>query len=326
MFQAALISAWHVHAREYALQFNSLPGCRIAGLWDEDRARAQALADELQCPVLDSPEQALDMPGVSAGILNAPTTQHLALIELMAGKGKHIFTEKVLTADYQQALKAKQAVDRAGVTFAISFPHLGRPEIQAARDIMRSGRLGQVTYARVRNAHDGASAGWLPPHFYDAAETAGGAMIDLGAHPMYTLSWLLGQPQSVQSLFTHAYGHQVEDNAVCLLRYDKGLIAVSETGFVSRGLPYTLEIQGTEGSLILQDSLRVSDKQSDMRPQLVKELPPAADSPLAQWVKACQSGGKVPAHLGMDAAVALSAIMQAAYQAASTGKEAQVPG
>ena len=67
---------------------------------------------------------------------------------------------------------------------------------------MESGKLGQITYARVHNYHNGSvapqadgSLGWLPPHFYDEVQTGGGAMMDLGAHPMYTLHWFLGGAQ-----------------------------------------------------------------------------------------------------------------------------------
>lgn len=323
--KAVLISAWHVHAREYALQFNSLPGCAIAGVWDEDKARAEALAKELNCPVLASAQEALDLPGVTAAILCSPTTEHLRLIQLIAEKGKHLFTEKVLTAGYQEALKAKEAVEKAGIRFAISYPHLGRPALKKAKEIVDSGRLGKITYARVRNAHDGSSSGWLPPHFYDPKETAGGAMIDLGAHPMYTLQWLLGAPKSVQSLFTQVYGHPVEDNAACLLRYQDGLIAVSETGFVSRGLPYTLEVHGTDGSLIVEDGLRLADKDSQMKLRPVTDLPEASKSPLTLWAECCQEDKAVPEEIGMDAAVALSAIMDAAYRAAKEGREADLP-
>ena len=54
--------------------------------------------------------------------------------------------------------------------------------------------LGRLTLVRVRLAHDGALGdGWLPEHFYDPAATAGGALIDLGCHPMYLARLFLGR-------------------------------------------------------------------------------------------------------------------------------------
>lgn len=325
MFKAALLSGWHVHAEGYAREFHQLPGCRIAAVWDEDQERGRALANQFDCPYFASAGEALEAPGVTAGILCSATSGHLPLIRLMAQMGKHIFTEKVLTTTFQEAVQARAMVQQAGVVFAISFPHLGNPMLKAARDIMNAGRLGQVTYARARNVHDGAVAGWLPEHFYDETHTGGGAMMDLGAHPMYTLAWLLGDPVSVQSLFTRVTGRQVEDNAVSILRFDSGAIGVSETGFVSRGNPYTLEISGTGGSLMIHETLRVCDDSTGMKWTQVTELPPKDPSPLAQWAKACLGEGQVPEELGMDAAVRLTAMMDAAYHAWKNACRARVP-
>ena len=326
MFQAALISGWHVHTEGYAREFGSIPGCGIAVVYDEDPMRGHALAEMLGCPFYDTAKAALEVPGVSAGILNSPTRDHPALIKLMADMGLHIFTEKVLTIGYGDALVAREQILRAGITFAISFPHLSRPELKAAKAIADSGRLGLVTYARVRNVHDGAVAGWLPAYFYDRDQCGGGAMIDLGAHPMYNLAWLLGRPLSVQSLFSSVTGKPVEDNAVSLLRFGGGAIGVGETGFVSRGSPYTLEISGTEGSLMIHNGLSVCDQTTGMAWQQVRDLPEASPSPLRQWAEAVTGGTKVPEEIGIDAAARLSAIMDAAYAAYESGQDAKLLG
>ena len=60
----------------------------------------------------------------------------------------------------------------------------------------------------------GALAGWLPDYWYDPETTGGGAMMDLGAHPMYHSAWMLGTPKRIQSMFCNLTGHQVEDNTI----------------------------------------------------------------------------------------------------------------
>lgn len=327
MFQAALISGWHVHAEGYAREFAAIPGCGIAAVYDEDEERGRALAQQLGCPFFDTAEAALSAPGVRGGILTSPTRDHPRLLALMARMGRHIFTEKVLTVSYGEALEAAAAIEKAGLRFAISFPHLSRAALRQAKAIVDAGRLGAVTYARVRNVHDGAVAGWLPGHFYDREACGGGAMIDLGAHPMYTLPWLLGRPISAQSLFTRVTGKPVEDNAVSLLRFENGAVGVSETGFVSRGNPYTLEVSGTEGSLLVRaNALSVCDRSTDMQWQPVEPLPEDAPSPLRLWAQAVLDDAPLPEEIGLAAALRLSALMEAAYQAAASGSETRVEG
>ena len=43
-------------------------------------------------------------------------------------------------------------------------------------------------------------------------------MMDLGAHPMYTLNWFMGEPKTVTSQFTNVTPRAVEDNAVSVFR------------------------------------------------------------------------------------------------------------
>ena len=75
-------------------------------------------------------------------------------------------------------------------------------------------------------------------------------MIDLGCHPMYLSSRFLGMPESVTASYGYVTGREVEDNAVVTLNYANGAIGVVEAGFVNPFSPFTIEIHGTEGSLL----------------------------------------------------------------------------
>ena len=114
-----------------------------------------------------------------------------AIIKARGAKKVAMFTDKGIEGAGLFALP-EEAVKASGKVFTISYPHRTFPTLRAVKALMDSGKLGRVTYARVRNVHNGSSANWLPPHFYDKAQCGGGAMIDLGSHPMYTLYWLLG--------------------------------------------------------------------------------------------------------------------------------------
>ena len=127
---------------------------------------------------------------------------------------------------------------------------------QTIKKIVESKELGKINFLRYRNCHSGSSANWLPKHFYNKPECGGGAMIDLGAHGMYLIDWLLGIPDTFTSIFTLACENQetliknsdkVEDNAVTLMGYENGCIAINETGFVSFKSPLFLEVSGENG-------------------------------------------------------------------------------
>ena len=206
--------------------------------------------------------------------------------------------------------------------------------LAAAKALVESGKLGQITYARVHNYHNGSvapqadgSLGWLPPHFYDEVQTGGGAMMDLGAHPMYTLHWFLGEPKSVVSQFTQVTHRGVEDNAVSVLEFEGGAIGVSETGFVTSGNGYFLELSGTQGSLHVfgdhGDRLEYSCPETGGKTVEMTDLPQPDTMPIDAWIAACCGQGQAPN--GIDEAVALTQFMVGAYESYRTGQKYTFP-
>ncbi len=312
----AMISSWHVHARGYANDFAAMPECQITAVWDEDEKAGKAWAAELGCPFVADYQAILQDPAIDGIVMTAPTSMHGEMLLQAAVAGKHIFTEKVLAITTEEALAIAEAVREAGVQFVISFPHKCRADLNFAKSMAASGELGQITYARIRNVHNGSSANWLPDHFYDEEQCGGGAMMDLGAHPMYLLNWILGQPKSVVSAFTKVTGRAVEDNAVSVLEYENGAIGVSETGFVAQDNPFTMEICGTKGTLLVRDGVSYASAKTDHKWIRVETLPDAPESPQRQWVDAVTKG--TPVTVGIDEAVALTVVMEGAYRAYKT--------
>lgn len=318
----AVIGAWHVHTQEYAQAILKNPQAQLACLWDDDQARGQAMAQTLGVPFQPDLEAIWADSSIQGIQVTTATNQHKEVLLAAAKAGKHIFTEKVLALTNEDAQEIAQAIRESGVTFTISYPHKCRPALKAAKALVESGKLGQITYARVHNYHNGSvapqadgSLGWLPPHFYDEVQTGGGAMMDLGAHPMYTLHWFLGEPKSIVSQFTQVTGRGVEDNAVSVIEFANGAIGVSETGFVTTGNGYILEMSGTQGSLLVHNNkLEYSCPETDGKVVELEDLPAPSPMPIDAWISAC-CGGEGTIESGMDEAVALTKLMVGAYEA-----------
>ncbi len=316
----AIVGAWHVHTMEYGEAVLQNPGAELVCLWDDEEARGKATAEKLGIPFEPDLNKIWANPEIDGVQITTATCQHREVLLAAAAAGKHIFTEKVLAFTIEDAEEIAAAVKSSGVKFTMSYPHKTFPTLKAAKELVDSGKLGQITYARVRDAHNGSTAGWLPPHFYDAAQTGGGAMIDLGAHPMYTLNWFMGEPKSIVSMFTEVTHKGVEDNAVSVIEFANGAIGVSETGFVTNGMPYVLEMSGTKGSLMVHnDILEYSCEETGNRLVQKTDLPQPGTMPIDGWIAAVNEGGDAPN--GIDDAVALTKFMVGAYEAYRTGRQ-----
>lgn len=318
MLRVAMLSRWHVHADQYAREINENPDAQVVAVWDEQPERGATWADELDVPVYDDLEQLLAVDGVDAVCVVTPTNLHRDVMVAAAGAGKHIFTEKVLATTMAEAWEIAAAVSAGEARFCISFPRRTIPEVLYAKQALDQGLLGQITSLRVRIAHNGATAGWLPGHFYDPLACGGGAMMDLGAHGMYIARWLLGNPKRIVSTFNTVTGRAVDDNAVSVIEFENGAIAINETSFVSFGGSYSLEIDGTEGGIRMlspADGLMIRSKAFGAKPewQRPETLPAARPKPIDQWVSACLTGEAVD--FDMADALALTQMMEAAYRA-----------
>ncbi|MCI5652088.1 MAG: Gfo/Idh/MocA family oxidoreductase [Ruminococcus bromii] len=315
--KTAILGTWHVHTEEYTRAILANPQAEAAVIWDSDIARGKAFAEKLGVPFTDDLDGILNDASIDSVVVCSATCDHPELLTKAANAGKNIFTEKVLTIGVEDAEKVAAAVKAAGKVFTISYPHRTFPTLRAAKALLDSGKLGTVTYARVRNVHNGSSADWLPPHFYDKAQCGGGAMMDLGAHPMYTLYWLLGEPKTITSTFTEVTHRGVEDNAVSVIEFANGAIGVSETGFVSECNPYTLEISGTDGALMIHGESAQWGGKATGGKWVDLELPEKMQLPVDQWVDAVTNG--TPSPFTIDEAVMLTRLMDGAYKSFESG-------
>jgi 1,5-anhydro-D-fructose reductase (1,5-anhydro-D-mannitol-forming) len=323
MLRVAMLSGWHVHARDYAKQITQIEDTRITAVWDEQPERGRKWAEELGAAFEEDLHTLLKREDVDAVIVDTPTNMHTEVMIAAANAGKHIFTEKVMALTVKECEAIADAVRKAGVKFCISFPHRTLPANLFAKKAVEEKWLGEITLLRVRNAHNGAVADWLPPHFYDPVACGGGAMIDLGAHPMYLSRWLLGKPRNISSVFNSYTDKSVEDNAVSVIEYENNAIAIVETGFVSPGSPFVMELYGTEGSLFIggpDQTIKINSKkfapESDgfVTPE---ELPAALPSAMLQWVNAIRSGGEI--HFGLEEGIQLTELMEGAYKSYRSG-------
>ena len=315
----AVFGVWHVHAPDYTRKAQAHG--EVIGFYEKDDALAEGYAKEFGLYRFKTPEELLasDAEGV---IVCSASCNHAEDLVRIANAKKHIFTEKVLTLTDEEAARVRDAVEANGVTLTISLFQKYVGSRIAVKQVVDSGELGKINYVRFRNCHSGSIGDWLPPHFYNAKECGGGAMIDLGAHGMYIIHWILGMPVSASSAFTRACENPaanaknidgVEDNAVTVMSFENGAIAVNETGFCSNCSPIVLEVHGEKGYVRMEDDYAVAHvvKRTQATRGKLVEVPVAEseDLPILQFVK-----GNILPGCGMDDAIALTHMMVMAYK------------
>lgn len=328
----AALSFAHVHANGYAEQVRRNRRTRLVVVWDEDVERGQDAAKRFEVPFEPSLERALQYDGVGGAVCNAPSNMHPEVITAAAKAGKHVFTEKVLALTVAECDAILAAVRSAGVQLMVSMPQLCSPDIRWAKEAIEAGRFGDITFVRTRVGHSAALDGWWQPGnwFRDPRRAGGGALMDLGAHPVYRMRYLMGQPRSVIARLTSFRGaYEVDDNGVVLVEFENGGMGSIEASWVQRGGPEGVAIYGTKGWALLGypgaqvrcgGEAFTGDHGGELLPG---RLPKPWRTPMDQWVDAILDG--VPADIQPEWGRQLTEIMQAASMSERERHEVRWP-
>jgi 1,5-anhydro-D-fructose reductase (1,5-anhydro-D-mannitol-forming) len=316
-----VVGFWHVHANDYARDTIRHPDTALVGGWDPDPETAREGAAVLGIELSDTLDELLARPDIDAVTVTTATSQHTDVIRRAIRAGKHVFTEKLLAATVEDCEQLAAEAREAGVALVVSLPRLSEPYTVATRELIRDGALGELTYARVRMAHDGWLGGWLPERFGDPEQAIGGAFSDLGCHPAYLVQLFLGdRPTTVTAAYSSRTGHAVEDNAVVTSSYAGGALGVAEASFVTTPGAFAIEVRGTEATLLYglgRDALaakggRFGDVWTDV------PLPEPETSPFELWVDAIH--GRADAAANVAAAIELTRLVVAANRSAAEGR------
>ncbi len=314
-----ILGAWHVHARDYAKDTLEHPDTNLVGVWDENEQLGQELADELGVAYYANLDEALALEGLDAVVITTATVEHVRVIPAAAAAGKHIFTEKVIAATPAEVATIEAAVAEAGVILHTSLPRMTHGYTHTIDEILDSGELGPVRYVRVRLAHNGGPAGWLPARFFNAHEAQGGALTDLGCHPVYLTRHFLrhDEPATVRATYGETSGQGVDDHAVVTFAHSDGAIGVAEASFVTGASDFSIEIHGELGSVLYgfgDERLRVGIGSE----WSVRECAPNSADQFARFVTSVHTNTQDVANLAT--ARSLTQLVDAANRSAATGQ------
>src|SRR5699024_6446602 len=198
----AMLSKWHVHADGYARDIQANDDLSIELVWDEEASRGLKWAEKLGVPFEENLLSVLSNHNIDAVVINTPTNMHKDIIIQAAQHKKHVYTEKVLAFTTRDCAEIYEAIKENNVQLMVSLPRLTDQNFLYANEVMKKEWLGKLTMIRCRLAHNGSvihegeTSGWLPERFYNKKQAGGGAMIDLGAHPIYLTNRLAGNAKT----------------------------------------------------------------------------------------------------------------------------------
>ncbi|MEM7538525.1 MAG: Gfo/Idh/MocA family oxidoreductase [Chloroflexota bacterium] len=182
----AMFSYAHMHAASYTHSLQQLPGVEIVGLYDENPEHGQHIAERFGLSFFASGEALLD-EGVDGVVICSENINHRPMVELAAGRVKHILCEKPISTTIEDAQAIIDVCAATDTKLQIAFPVRFSPSIQQLKTMMDSQKLGRILGVKCTN-HGSMPGGW----FVNSELSGGGAVIDHTVHVIDVLRWLWG--------------------------------------------------------------------------------------------------------------------------------------
>ncbi len=193
---------------------------------------------------------------VEAIIIASPQTTHREIAEAAFALGKPVFCEKPLGASLQDAKAMTAAAEKHGCVNMVGFNYIRTPATQYARQLLRDGRIGDLTWFRGEHTEDfdadpDQAATWR------STGEANGTMGDLSPHMINGARALIGPIVSImaelETVHAQRGGQSVtnDDQAQIMCRFESGVMGHLFFSRVATGrkMGYAFEVFGTKGGL-----------------------------------------------------------------------------
>ncbi len=253
----------------------------------------------------DDAQALIDDPDVNAIYIATPPSSHKEYTIMAAQAGKPVYVEKPMALNFSECQEMIDACQEAGVPLFVAYYRRSLARFLKIKELIDSGAIGDVRfvsiilYQAVRPQEMVSSnLPWrvLP----DIA--GGGIFVDLAAHQLDFLDYVLGPIAAVHGFAGNQAGHYpAEDIVTGTFRFESGVQGVGCWSFSAFETVDRTEIVGSKGCITYSTfgSEPVLLTTSDGDTEFAIDYPPHIQQPLIQTVVddllgvgQCPSSGK----------------------------------
>jgi predicted dehydrogenase len=166
--------------------------------------------------------------GIEAVSIVTPNHVHYPAAKAFLERGIHVICDKPLTSNLEDAKKLKAVADQSKALFVLTHNYTGYPMVRHARELVRSGELGDIRLVQMEYPQD-----WLAEPIEQTGQKqaawrtdpkqsgAGGSTGDIGTHAYNLGCFISGLEIDELAADVHTFvaGRKLDDNAHVMLRF-----------------------------------------------------------------------------------------------------------
>ena len=187
--------------------------------------------------------QILADPSIEAVAIVTPIATHYELARAALEADKHVFVEKPMAGSSDEAEALAALAEQRGLTLMPGHTFLYSPPVNAVRDLIRSGELGEIYFISTSRVNLGL-------HQSDAS-----VIWDLGPHDFSILHyWLDDAPVQITGMARCCVMHGIPDVAFVSLQYPSGTVAHVELSWLAPSKLRRTAVVGSQKMVVYDDT------------------------------------------------------------------------
>ena len=248
------IAPWQIKA------IQTIETTELVAVMDANPIAAQNWGEKYDVPFFTDVDSMLSKDYIDAVSICTPSGLHAELAIKALEAGKYVVVEKPM-AITEESLEALLQAERKSPAMLCPICQLrSMPDIQKAKKLIEEGTLGKIVMVDLSMKY------YRAPEYYAEkkwrgtwAMDGGGALMNQGIHGIDAVRYLCGEVDEVSAYIgTLFHNIETEDTLAANFKFANGGFGVmTATTSVYPGFNRRLEICGTDGSLVLEESLLV---------------------------------------------------------------------
>jgi UDP-N-acetylglucosamine 3-dehydrogenase len=239
-----------------------LPNAKVIAVADKDEGRAREVAEKYGVKkYFVEYEKLLDCNDIDAVVIATPEDAHRDPAIAAAEKGKHIFIEKPIANNLNDAKEIVKRCKKSGVKLMVGYVYRFYPQMRAVKDFVKEGLLGKPLTGSIRIDGD----------YAEASRIKGRTTVELyvGVHAIDLLLWYF-KDNVIRVFSEYAVGEVMQqfgvyDSVCMLLKFNNGAVGhiqcgwgaptnwagwrkpVSWSAYYGNITPHNIQLVGTHG-------------------------------------------------------------------------------
>jgi predicted dehydrogenase len=242
----------------------SHPAVELTALCGRNRERAEERAAQFNIPqVYTDWREMIEQSGVDAVVVVTPDDLHYPVTMTALNAGKHVFCEKTLAMNAQQAREMYETAEQKGLVHMTLFTWRWEPGVLYMKDLIAQNYLGELYHGQFHYITGFSRTSDY--HWRVDARHSHGMLADLGSHMIDLARNLCGDIARTACRTQMFVDHvspdgspleQNNDSTVCLLEFTSGAHAtlqVSSVAYLGTNMQHaTVQLYGANGTLFLE--------------------------------------------------------------------------